>query len=257
MSYEIREMSFGEILDMGFRLLRNHFVLLVGIAAVFYVPFGLVVNSLVDPATGAPPTPEQVLVLIVLGLVAFAVINPVVFAAITHALGESYLGRSTGIGDGLRVGFSILLPLVGTSLLAVLAELVGFVLLIIPGIYLALAFLVLQQVMVLERRFGFAALSRSHELMKGHKARGFGIMLVSYILVGVVTAGVGLLTAIFPVPVVGTVVDALAQSVGYAFLSAVLVVLYFDIRCRKESFDLEHLASLVEEEATGAPAPIG
>ena len=40
-------------------------------------------------------------------------------------------------------------------------------------------------------------------------------------------------------------------------MSAVIVVLYFDIRCREEAFDLEHLAGLVEEEAAGAPAPIG
>jgi hypothetical protein len=35
------------------------------------------------------------------------------------------------------------------------------------------------------------------------------------------------------------------------FQTAVAVVLYFDLRCRKENFDLEHLAQLVE----GAAAP--
>ena len=33
MGYEIRQMSFAEVLDTGFRLLRNHFGLLVGLAA--------------------------------------------------------------------------------------------------------------------------------------------------------------------------------------------------------------------------------
>ena len=255
MSYEIRAMSFGEILDTGFRLIRNHFVLLVGISAIFYVPFGIVVNSLATGAGGGPPGPEQIFMLLGVSLVALAVINPVVMAAITHGVGESYLGRSASIGGSLRVGLSILLPLIGTTILAVLAELVGFVLLIIPGIYLAFAFLLLQQVMVLEGRFGFAALTRSHELMKGHKLRGFGIVVVSSILVTVLSTGVGLLGGFLPF--VGPVLEAFAQAVGYAFMSAVIVVLYFDIRCREEAFDLEHLAGLVEEEAAGAPAPIG
>ena len=48
-----------------------------------------------------------------------------------------------------------------------------------------------------------------------------------------------------------------------AFMFATAVVLYFDIRCRLESFDLEHLARMVEGRAGGAgprrdgPDPIG
>jgi hypothetical protein len=33
------------------------------------------------------------------------------------------------------------------------------------------------------------------------------------------------------------------------------VVLYFDIRCRKEAFDIQHLAQLVQAEGAAAPAP--
>jgi hypothetical protein len=47
----------------------------------------------------------------------------------------------------------------------------------------------------------------------------------------------------------------LAQAMGNAFTSAVAVVLYFDIRCRQEAFDLEHLARLVAAGA-GEPQPV-
>ena len=47
------------------------------------------------------------------------------------------------------------------------------------------------------------------------------------------------------VPMVGPVFSGLASAVGTAYVSAVIVVLYFDVRCRKEAFDLEHLAQLV------------
>ena len=59
-------------------------------------------------------------------------------------------------------------------------------------------------------------------------------------------------------PSLGALLGSLAEAVGVAFASAVSVVFYFDIRCRKESFDLEHLARLVEADAAPTvPAPIG
>ncbi len=255
MGYEVRQMSFGEILDMGFTLLRDHFVLLAGIASIFYVPLNLAVDAIAG-TTGAAPGPEQLGFLIVVVVLAVAIINPIVLAAITFAVGETYLGRPVTIGDALRLGASILLPLVGTSILAVLAEFVGFLLLVIPGLYLVLAFMVLQQVMVLERRFGFDALARSHELMKGHKLRALGIYLVTSVITSVATVGVSIGAAFLPW--LGSVLEGFAQGVAYAFLSSVVVVLYFDIRCRKEAFDLEHLARLVEADAEPRlPEPIG
>jgi hypothetical protein len=41
MNYEIRAMSFAEILDTGFRLVRDQFALLAGIGLVLYGPFAI------------------------------------------------------------------------------------------------------------------------------------------------------------------------------------------------------------------------
>ena len=48
----------------------------------------------------------------------------------------------------------------------------------------------------------------------------------------------------------------IAQAAANAFGTAALVVLYFDIRCRKEAFDLEHLARQVESDAGVLPGGI-
>src|SRR6187455_3333906 len=55
MAYEIRPMSVGEILDTGFRLLRNHFSLLVAISAIAYVPMGILQFGLALVGRGADP----------------------------------------------------------------------------------------------------------------------------------------------------------------------------------------------------------
>jgi hypothetical protein len=253
MRYEIRAMSFGEILDTGFRLIRDHFGVLVGTAAVLYVPTAVLTAYLTRVLEGAEGLTTGVAtaatMLVLLGLV----VSPVVFSAITHAVGEVYLGRSTTVGACLRVGFSILLPLVGTTFLAAVAVAFGLLLVVIPGIYLMLTFLLMWPVMVLEKTFGVAALRRSREIMAGNLLRGFGVLFVTGLIVSVLS-GVFQLAASL-VPVLGPVASGVAQAIGVAYHTAVAVVLYFDIRCRKEAFEIEHLAQLVSAGAPMAAAP--
>lgn len=244
MAYEIRTLGFAEILDMGFQLLRDHFVLLVVPAAVVYVPLALASAAVTPEAANRPEDLLGALGVVFALSLATLLAMPVVVAAITHAIGESYLGRSVTVGESFRVGLGMLLPLLGTWLLAGLAILGGFLLLVVPGIYLVLAFLLLTQVMVLERTFGTSALGRSRELMRGHMLRGFGILFVGGLLASFLTYGVQV--GLGWIPLVGPLGAGLAQAVSFAYTSSLGVILYFDIRCRKEAFDLEHLSRLVE-----------
>ncbi len=253
MRYEIRAMSFGEILDAGFQLLRNHFQLLVGISLVLYLPIGLlniVLERVSTQGESAGESAGTVLVTILPLALAVIVAGPIVGAAITYALGHLYLGEQVEFGDAMRAAFGLLVPLMGTSILAYLFVFIGLVLLIIPGIYLAFAFFLIGQVIVLERVFGLDAMRRSHELMKGNKGRAFGIFLIGSIIVAVLTTGLQLVLSF--VPYLGTLASSVAQAIGGVYMSAISIVLYFDIRCRKEAFDLEHLAQLVQSRGPGA-----
>jgi hypothetical protein len=117
-------------------------------------------------------------------------------------------------------------------------------LLALPGLYLAIAFLLLTQVIVLEDVAGMRALSRSRELLHGNMMRALGILVVFVIASNVLVVSLGL--ALGAVPALESLGSALAQALAFAYYSAVLVVFYFEIRARKEAFDLEHLARLVE-----------
>jgi len=241
-------MSFGEILDMGFRILRNHFVLLVGLQAIVVVPTRLVTDFLNRGA--ATSDPFAVLAGLFPVFLALLLLQPIIMAAITYAISENYLSRSVTFGGALRFALSIVLPLVGTWILSSIIVLVGFGLLIIPGLILLFMFAVLTPVMVTEGVFGVRAMERSSALMSGHKLRALGLFVVAGILSTSLTAGVDLVAGF--IPVFGSVVAGIVQGAANAFGTAALVVLYFDIRCRKEAFDLEHLAQQVE---SGAVAP--
>jgi hypothetical protein len=179
-------------------------------------------------------------------------VSPIVSAAITHAVSEVYLSRSATYGESIRTGLRLFTRLVGTAILMTLLILVGLVLLIIPGLYLMFVFMLAYTVIVLEDRGGWESLKRSRELARDNVWRIVAVYLVSFVLMTVMSLVLSLVTR--HIPVAGTLIDAVVQAVFTAYMSAALVVLYFDIRCRKEAFDLEHLAGLVDAGAV-APTP--
>src|SRR5437867_11608607 len=92
MGYEIRAMSFAEIMDTGFRIVRQHFGLIIGIAAALYVPIAIL-GALVapEPVPGAGPWGGVGAGRLgfLIGLVLYAVVvSPIVAEAITYAIGE-------------------------------------------------------------------------------------------------------------------------------------------------------------------------
>jgi hypothetical protein len=249
--YEIRAMPFGEILDMGFRIVRNHFVLLVGLYAILYVPIGLASQLVVG--RNEIPDPLTLLAGLLPIILVWLLLQPILTAAVTHAIAESYLSRTVSLGGALRFSFSIFLPLVGTSILATIIVMTGFLVLIIPGIVLWLTFMLLTPVMVIERIFAFRAMERSWGLAKRNLLRLFGVWIVALVLITVLTGGADLVAGF--IPWVGVVLSGIVQGAANAFGTAAFVVVYFDIRCRKEAFDLEHLARQVE--AGAGPRPDG
>jgi hypothetical protein len=126
----------------------------------------------------------------------------------------------------------------------------GFVLCVIPGIYLYGAWAVAVPVLLLEDQRGWSALKRSRELVKGRWWPAMGVVVLGALLTALLSSIFsGILVAI--VAVAGNdVVDVVAQGVAQAgstillapFSAALVAVLYFDLRVRKEGFDLELLA---------------
>jgi TRAP-type C4-dicarboxylate transport system permease large subunit len=110
---------------------------------------------------------------------------------------------------------------------------IGFLLLIIPGIILLVMFSVAIPVVVVENRRGTDAMRRSWELVSNHFWHVLGVILVAAILAGIVSGLVsaiggsnGLLRAIF---------QAIAQIITAPFTALVSVLLYLDLRARREN----------------------
>lgn len=125
--------------------------------------------------------------------------------------------------------------------------------------------------LVLEGLRPVAAMKRSWALANGHVGRVFGILFVTSLVVAIIasiiTGPVQYIVAMFlKDSIVGTAVQSGVSAIASALLepitAIVLVLLYYDLRIRKEGFDLQMLARDLAagsgETVTGAasqPAP--
>jgi hypothetical protein len=132
-----------------------------------------------------------------------------------------------------------------------LAVAFGFCLLVVGAVIFGLWFMLVSPVVILENHGAIASLKRSRELMRGNLDKGFKLGLAVLLIGAVFQLAVGFAVGMVPWPhpflasFVGTVIPAVIVPVQLA----PSVLLYYDIRIRKEAFDLTRLA-----EQLGRPA---
>ena len=247
----------GEVVDTAIGLYRRNWKLLAGTAAVVVVPVQLLSSFLsrdyfsqvgdtirslqhgLTPSTTGTGTGVGSLgsLLAVLAL-------PLVTAALATAAAGCYLGNPITPGQAWRRTMRRFWAVLGLGLLRVLIIGVGFFIFVVPGVFLYIRLLVAPVVLVVEGAGPVAALGRSWRLTEGHWWRMCGIE----VLKGVVAwFGYALIeTPSFVLGVVAGRVGWLFVGIGgsllqvfvFPFLVAVTVLAYFDLRIRKEAFDL-------------------
>lgn len=256
MSYDIRPLSFGEVLDESFKLLRDQFAVLVGICAVLYVPMSLLQSLLVPDVEQGVPTPPSFAFLgvgVLLGILSLLVVLPLTQLAVTRAVSAAYLSAPLTLGEAYGGAYKLYGKyLITVTLVGVLGTL-SFLLLIVPGIYFMVCWSLVGPVFVVEGLMGGAALRRSRALVRGHFGRVLGVVLVAGLGGGIVGAGVE--AVLGSIPFLGPVLVGGVQAIVAAFGEIVVVVLYVDLRCRAENFDLERLANAVMTDGAAAPPP--
>ena len=245
----LRPLSVGEILDVSFALYRRHFGPLAAIAvACSAAPF--LVGLYLAASGGALLNPP----LLLLYLLLLVMLGTVATAATVFIVSESYLGRSLSAGEAVRRAVPLLGRLFAASLLCFMLVALGFVFLFVPGVVVGCGLLLFIPALVLEPgATARGALARSWRLTRGARWRMFALLLTLAILLYIPVAGVqGVLALLMGAPLTRVATGAgllipvaggVVQMLAYPFFYCVLVVAYYDLRVRKEGFDLEVLAS--------------
>jgi len=266
-------MSLGELLDRSFFLYRKHFALFVGIIALpqlVVLGFQLVEVAVRGgaPAKFTATTLVWFFVTMVLSLGAAAASQ----GATVIAVSKVHLGTSTSVSEAFAGIKGRILYLALIMIGVGIGVGIGFVLLIVPGIILALMWALTIPVAVLEDKGLRDATSRSAELTKGNRGRIFVIGFLFVVLTYIVTmlweipifAAVGIFTRSGPRPL--TVVPVwtqiavpvctfLSQSLVGPLMTIALSLVYYDQRVRKEAFDLQLMMSTLDATQGGTTAP--
>ncbi len=239
----------GDILSAAFDLYRQNASQLIQIVAMVVVPLTLVQAFLIqvafkqncsDLSTQAgiarcTSTFGRSLLLTALSGLIGVMIQQLLTGALTRGAAGSLIGRPVDVGGSYRYAFSRLGGLIGLAFLIALVVGVGFILLIIPGIIFSVFLAMAVPAFIVERRGVTESMSRSWNLVRGSWWHVLGVVFVAGILASIVN---GIITAIGGSTFIGYwIASAIAQIITAPFVALVAVVLYVDLRARREGLD--------------------
>jgi hypothetical protein len=213
----------GGVIRRVFQIYVDQASVLMPAAAVVFVFTGIIAALLVVA------NPGLLVVALIIDLVAVTLFTGMVVELVADVQDGK---RDARPGQLLRAVTPVLGQLILVGIVAAIGIVIGFVLIIVPGLILITIWSVAAPVVVLERPGVLAALSRSRELVRGNGWQVFGVIFVLYFLVGVFSlivegvaesagSGAGIVVRVI-VGVLTAPLSALAAS-----------VLYFELRGRR------------------------
>jgi hypothetical protein len=276
---DLRPLSVGEIIDVAIKIWRRHLSTLARIVFVVVAPFqilaALVMASVGSTETGFetfdsegnPTFDTGALAGWVAGMLTAQALSALAFliasAAVLRAVSVAYLGGTPDWRDSLRAATGRLGSLIWLALLMFGGLALSMVALFVPFVWLGVSWSIAFPVLIGEGVRGTAALRRSFRLVQGRWWPTLGALALAFMFqfflglvvgipLGILTAGWDSASAASLV--LTTVVSVASSVITTPFMAAVLVLIYFDLRVRKEGFDLDLLAQGVGIPGAELPA---
>ena len=250
---------------------RRHFALFAGISVILSIPaaalsgytyYSFFSTFLQQAGTGQPPNLSSLgptIGALAVGTLVNLALLPFLYGAVTYAACESALGRPVTAWGVVRGVMRRYFQLLGYVLLAVL---MGVLFCLFPlWIWIQVGWVVVMPVMFIENTGLIAAMGRSWRLVEGRWWRTFLIIFLIFILVYVARFALDAFILLGQL-LLQIILSSVAASWIFAALSAVIdsvvipifqiavVLIYFDLRVRREALDLFQLAQYV-----AAPQP--
>ncbi len=269
------------------RLVRRHYGPLVALTALFYVPFAAV-QTVAVPSLVPFGQPGRVAPMSLAAITAWTALSVVWYhatlgVALTLAGADAYGGGDVQLPASLR-GMVQRLPAVlvlsvlelCVFLLAALCWALPSVVFVALGLqllppaisrvtivavpvvlaigifaYTMAALVAALPVLVLEQVGARASLRRSLQLTKGLRAHVVGLIGLAYLFYLGLYFGVGAVLRLMGHPILNRIGSATVIVTLFPFVQIPFLLLYYDLRVRKEGYDIEVMAGALE--ASAAP----
>jgi hypothetical protein len=236
---ELREQrDVGALFRDALAVFGRHFWLFIALSAVVVIPAELIVEGIgLEMLTSSYDDSPSLAEAAVPTIVEFLVVTPIIAAICIYALHEIAGGERPRAGQVLIAGFEAFTPLFAAVVLAAAGIALGFVALIVPGVYLAVRWYFVPQAVVIDGVRGTQALSRSGLVVTGFWWRTFGLVLLANVAIAI--PGFVLLTPFTAIAessdraVWALVGSAITTAITTPFVALYSTLLYYDLLARR------------------------
>lgn len=179
------------------------------------------------------------------------ILGGIATAGITHVVVSDLNGGKTGTGPAFATGLRLAVPLLGLNVIVSLGIGLAAVLLVVPGIMLALRWSVAAPVRVVEQLSISDSIRRSTELTQGNRWRLLGLFLILVTVVLLVALLIGVAIVVLnrsgtstTAPVFEIVGNIVLGTLSAALSSTIPAVCYAELRRIREGATPRQLASV-------------
>jgi hypothetical protein len=268
-----RSFEIGRVINRTFGVVGRNLVVFLSLAVILgglpnflFTWAQLQLTGAAAAATAAPSLSPQIITLWVGGICVVLIGSLILQASIVYATVADLKGQRASLGETLGAGLRNCLPLLLLGILTWLGLMLGFVLLIVPGIILAVVWSVAIPAKVAERTGVLQAFTRSRDLTRGRRWPIFGLFLIYVILMWIiqmVIMGVGLSIAgalhgplnaasdggagflgVFQKSTLIT--SPISATLMALFSTTGMTALYYELRSSREGVGAEALAAVFE-----------
>ena len=232
----------GDLLGDALGVYFRNFPTIFAIALAVVVPVQLIVSGIgLEELTSGYRESDSTAELLIPTIVSYLVVAPLMVAATIYVLQRLAEGEPPHAGRSIQAALDVFAPVFLAVLLAGAGIALGLVLLILPGIYVAVRWYFVAQAVVIDNARSTEALRASWRLTNGFWLRTFGVILLANI------------AAFLPASLVVLPLQALAESADRQaislagmiltealtapFVALVSTLLFFDIRARRTASD--------------------
>jgi hypothetical protein len=244
----LRPRKATEIVDAAIEVYRRNPVQFLLLTSLVHVPWMVLQIVLIGNRNGLDALPLEFMLGIGAFLTWFMLSGLVIYLA-----SELYLGREIDAFETLRRMWKRLPAVFVAALVQTLMLFAGAVLFLFPAVWLSALFFAVVPVVVLEGKGPFAAFDRSAELSKGVKWHVLSALGLVVIIRLIVAGGVIIVVSLIKDRTLQYLISGAANIIIYPLLGIAEALIYYDVRIRKEGFDIEMMAV----QGSVSPAPTG
>lgn len=241
---DFRPRSNSEILDAAFEIYRRHFVVFIAISVFAAIP--VAISSYVGESAILSHQTNGLSVSTLVTLLGAVFIAPFTEGSLACAASAAYLGRPVDFERSVRAAFTrsgrLFFALVTKWVLLSL----GLILFLVPGLIVYKRYFALPMTVLFEDNTVGRAIKRSRELSNGNGTRIFTLDGCVFIFTFMVMLVLGQIVTSISHGAVAAVERLIINMTISPFGTIVATLLYYDIRIRREGYDIELMAQALD-----------